>query len=292
MNESVRKHALEKIAVSTAAIGGVSGAALGAALGSALRYSSEPGEEQSVLTDPIVLGALGAGLGTLGGAAVDTTPTNPPQTTSFDDSLKKGLRTVVGRPTKSLLSSLVSSPPGLTSGSLLGSVAGLYGVGAYAGNARATEIINKVERMSPKALNKLKKNDPSLYNKYIKALVTKGQLERKIINTKLENGAKRLGLIGETRTDKALAFLRRMRWWNPVRALSLGLLDAGSRAIRPDGWIRAPKTNIKNRISAFKALPNRKAKIKAGLKGGGKAAGLVATLLSLGMLGKQVFGED
>ena len=313
MNESVRKHALEKIAVNTAAVGGVSGATLGAAIGSALRYSSEPEEEQSVLTNPIMLGALGAGIGTIGGAAIDAIPTNKPsQPGSFDDSLREGLRSGIGRPVKSMLSS--SSTPGLTSGALLGSAAGLYGIGAYAGNAHAREIIQKFNKKfgtefnkelgrakrsgKPVDTDKIKASvlksmsSTPLYNKYIKALVTTGQLEDKIINTTLAGSAKNLGLIGDTRTGKTLAFLRRMRSWNPVRALSLGLVEAGERVSRPNGWLRSPKTNIKNRISAFKALPGRKAKIKAGLKGGGKAAGLVATLISLGMLGKQVFSED
>lgn len=315
MNKSVRQCALEKIAVSTAAVGGVGGATLGAAIGSALRYSSEPGEEQSVLTNPILLGALGAGIGTLGGAAIDAAPTNKPsQPGSFDDSIREGLRSAVGRPVKSVLSH--SSTPGLTTGALLGSAAGLYGIGAYAGNARAREIIQRVDKkfneevtkalgrakksgksvdpdsIRSKVLSSMKDNNTNLYNKYIKALVTTGQLEDKIINTPLANGAKNLGLIGDTRTGKTLAFLRRMRSWNPVRALSLGLVEAGERVSRPNGWLRSPKANIKSRIATFKALPSRKAKIKAGLKGGGKAAGLVATLISLGMLGKQVFSED
>lgn len=298
MSESVRQHALEKIAVSTAAVGGVSGATLGAAIGSALRYSSEPGEEQSNLTNPIVLGALGAGIGTLGGTAIDAISTNKPEAQTFDDTLKGVLRTYVGRPIKHTLQH--SSAPGLTLGSMLGSAAGLYGIGAYAGNATARETIQAVDdymyknpsRNPRRTLKKLKARDPKLYNRYIKALVATGQLDDRIINTPLEADAKRLGLVGDTRTGKALAFLRRMRWWNPVRALSLGLLDAGSKAIRPNGWIRAPKTNIKNRISAFKALPGRKAKIKAGLKGAGKGAGIAATLVALGLLGKQVFGND
>lgn len=264
MNEITRQHALEKVAVGTATIGGVSGAALGTALGAALRYSSEPGEEHSVLTNPIMLGALGAGLGSLGGAVVDNVPTNKQQSYSI----------------------------GPTVGSVLGSAGGLYGIGAYAGNATTNEIIRKVEKKinakaSPSALKRLKNSDIKLYNEYIKALVAQGRLHE-IINTELEGGAKNLGLLGSDKSSKTLALLRRMRYWNPVRALSLGLLEGGKMAIRPNSWLRAPRANIK----AFKALPTRKAKIKAGLKGVGKGAGVAATLIALGMLGKQVFGND
>lgn len=292
MNEITRQQALEKVAVGSAAIGGVSGAALGTALGAALRYSSEPGEEHSVLTNPIMLGALGAGLGSLGGAAVDAVPTNKQQgSPSFDDTLEEGLRATVGRPIKSMLSQSYSIGP--TVGSVLGSAGGLYGIGAYAGNETSNEIIRKVERkLSNPAtrnitLRNLKNRNPRLYNKYIKALVAQGRLHE-IINTELEAGAKSLGLLGSDKSSKTLALLRRMRYWNPVRALSLGLLEGGKMAIRPDSWLRAPRA----KINAFKTLPTRKAKIKAGLKGAGKGAGVAATLIALGMLGKQVFGKD
>lgn len=292
MNEITRQPALEKIAVGSAAIGGVSGAALGTALGAALRYSSEPGEEQSVLTNPIMLGALGAGIGSLGGAAIDTIPTNKQQgSPTFDNTLKEGLRATVGRPIKSMLSQSYSLGP--TVGSILGSAGGLYGIGAYAGNATTNEIIRKVERKlrDPATRNitlrNLKDTNPRLYNKYIKALVAQGRLHE-IINTELEAGAKSLGLLGSDKSSKTLALLRRMRYWNPVRALSLGLLEGGKMAIRPDSWLRAPRA----KINAFKTLPTRKAKIKAGLKGAGKGAGVAATLIALGMLGKQVFGKD
>jgi hypothetical protein len=293
MNTSVRKHALEKIAVSTAAVGGVSGAALGAALGSALRYSQEPGEEQSILTNPIMLGALGAGIGSLGGYAVDTAPTYQ-QTTTFDDRLTEGLKSTIGRPTKSLVSN--SSVPGPTTAGLLLTSGGLYGVGALAGRDASNEIINEVERRlasfkgnKGKALKVLKEKNLKLYNKYIKALVATGRLETDIINNKgLEGGAKRLGLLDSDKTGKLTAFLRRMRFFNPARAFTLGLKDALQMSVAKNSWLRAPKARFK----AFNALPGRKAKIKVGLKGAGKAAPVIAALTGLGILGKKIFVDD
>ena len=199
----------------TGLAGGAGGALLGAALGAASRYSKEPGEESSVLTNPLLLGALGAGLGYAGGSALDHIDTPPVSTAEK------------------------LNPGGWLTGGLLGT-AGLYGVGASSASRNAEEIINKYINLRQKSLSRLPSGE---LNKYIGALALKGRVEENIVNNKaLHEAAEKLGIKGRG----AISNWLRYHAFSPKNAFGRGLfLDAPTRLIK-----NIAKGNLLGRIGS------------------------------------------
>lgn len=199
----------------TGLAGGAGGALLGAALGAASRYSKEPGEESSILTNPLLLGALGAGLGYAGGSALDHIE-------------------IPSVPTHEKL-----NPGAWLTGGILGT-AGLYGVGAGSASRNAEEIINKYINLPPYRLRSLPSGK---LNEYIRALALKGRIEKNIINNKvLDKAAKNLGIHGNGPIRNWL----KHHAFSPKNAFGRGLfIDAPTRLVK-----NIAKGNLLGRIGS------------------------------------------
>lgn len=199
----------------TGLAGGAGGALLGAAIGAASRYSKEPGEKSSILTNPLLLGALGAGLGYAGGSALDHIDT---PSVSTSERLNPGTW--------------------LTGGLL--STAGLYGVGASSASRNAEEIIDKYIKLRRSSLSRLPSGE---LNKYIRALALKGRVEKNIVNDAVLHGAaEKLGITGRGPLSNWI----RYHAFSPKNAFGRGLFfDAPSRLIK-----NITKGNLLGRIGS------------------------------------------
>lgn len=288
MDEKDKQSALDKLS-GTGVAGGLGGAALLAGLGAAARYSSRLGEEHSILSNPILLGALGAGLGYAGGTALDNIKPDP-------------------------LAKETWSPGWGTGGLLAGG--GLYTIGASAAKKNADEVIGSLVKTRKLTSADIKKLTPKELNKLITSLALRGRIVSDIVNSDLQRLAKNVGV-----EHKGLMrnFLR-YNAFSPRQALVRGLFyDApvrlGTAAKGIYGKVQPHLTTIQqhmnkpsilnalkqlkqhmNKQSILKLLGGSIGTTKSSLKTIGrtvpKAAPVVAALAGLGILGKKLLSDN
>lgn len=216
MDEKDKQSALDKLS-GTGIAGGLGGAALLAGLGAAARYSSRPGEEHSILSNPILLGALGAGLGYAGGTALDKIKLDPPVKETWS--------------------------PGWGTGGLLAG-GGLYTIGASAAKKNADEVVASLIRKKKLTTEEL--------NKLIKSLALRGRVSKDIINNKKFHGAaKNLGISSKGVLHDFLKY----NAFSPKNALGRGIFyDAPSRLLK--GLTSIPGMIVKHPVRSIgKAAP-------------------------------------